>query len=156
MPVRPARLSDLEALGALFDGYRAFYGQSSDPERTRRFLSHRLGLADSHLLVHAGADGELEGFVQLYPLFSTVRLAPAWVLNDLFVVPEARERGVGRALMIAAQELAREHGVAQLKLATQVDNHVAQALYESQGWQRDRAFYHYSLSVNSPIDQEPA
>lgn len=149
MPVRPARLSDLEALGALFDGYRAFYGQSSDPERTHRFLSHRLGLADSHLLVHAGAAGELEGFVQLYPLFSTVRLAPEWILKDLFVAPEARERGVGRALMIAAQELAREHGVSQLRLTTQVHNQVAQALYESLDWQRDTAFYRYNLMLAS-------
>ncbi|TFH88537.1 GNAT family N-acetyltransferase [Billgrantia azerbaijanica] len=151
MTVRHAKLRDIEALGALLDGYRVFYGQPSDPAAARNFLAHRLGLGDSHLLVHEGEDGELQGFVQLYPLFSTVRLAPLWLLNDLFVAPHARERGIGRALMSAARDLARAHGVKQLKLATQIENRVAQGLYASLGWQRDTAFHHYALTVNDQV-----
>ncbi|RTR01113.1 GNAT family N-acetyltransferase [Halomonas nitroreducens] len=149
MPIRHARTDDIAPLGALLDGYRVFYGQASDPDAAQRFVARRLGLGDSHLLVHEDDDDSLAGFVQCYPLFSTVRLAPLWRLNDLFVAPETRGRGVGRALMQAAAELARAHDVKHLALATGIDNHTAQSLYESEGWRRDRAFHHYALDLDA-------
>lgn len=154
MSVRHAKLRDVDALGELLDGYRVFYGQPSDLAAARHFLAHRLGLGDSHLLVHESDSGELQGFVQLYPLFSTVHLAPLWILNDLFVAPQARQRGIGHALMDAARELALTHGVRRLKLATQIENHAAQRLYESLGWQRDTVFYHYALTVDDKVLEE--
>ncbi|MDI5986542.1 GNAT family N-acetyltransferase [Halomonas sp. M4R5S39] len=154
MSVRHAKLRDIEALGELLDGYRVFYDQPSDPAGARNFLAHRLGLGDSHLLVDEGEDGELLGFVQLYPLFSTVRLAPLWQLNDLFVTPNARQRGIGRALMNAARDLALANGVRHLKLATQIENRVAQELYESLGWRRDTVFHHYALTVDDRVLEE--
>lgn len=154
MSVRHARLRDVDALGELLDGYRVFYGQASDIAEARHFLARRLGLGDSYLLVHEAEEGDLQGFVQLYPLFSTVRLAPLWLLNDLFVSPQARQQGIGRALMSAACDLARANGVTHLKLATQVENHTAQALYESLGWQRDTTFYHYALLLHDKVLKE--
>lgn len=148
MSIRHARLADVEALGALLDAYRVFYGQASDPDAARRFLARRLGLGDAHLLVSCDDEGALQGFIQLYPLFSTVRLAPLWRLNDLFVAPQARRRGVGRALMNAARDLALAQGVRQLTLATRTNNHAAQALYEALGWQCDRDFHHYALTLD--------
>ncbi|WP_010629779.1 GNAT family N-acetyltransferase [Halomonas sp. KM-1] len=153
MPIRQANRNDLEPLSQLLDGYRQFYRQPSDLEGARQFLQARLEHGDSHILVHTGGEGELQGFVQLYPLLSTVRLAPLWLLNDLFVAPEARRSGVGRALMQAARELAHAHGVGHLKLATEIDNRTAQALYESLGWQRDTTFYHYGLLFDIQADQ---
>ncbi|EPC01005.1 hypothetical protein L861_10560 [Litchfieldella anticariensis FP35 = DSM 16096] len=154
MSVRHAKLHDIEPLGELLDSYRVFYDQPSDPAGARNFLAHRLGLGDSHLLVYEDKDDELLGFVQLYPLFTTVRLAPLWLLNDLFVAPQARQRGIGRALMNAARDLALDNGVRHLKLATQIENHVAQGLYESLGWQRDTVFYHYALAVDDKVLEE--
>ncbi len=149
MPIRHAATLDLVPLAALLDGYRVFYGQASDPDAARRFVDRRLALGDAHLLVHEEDDGNLTGFVQCYPLFSTVRLAPLWRLNDLFVTPRARGRGVGRALMRAAVDLARAEGVQHLALATGIDNRTAQALYASEGWRRDEAFHHYALSLDA-------
>ncbi|MFC3286152.1 GNAT family N-acetyltransferase [Litchfieldella rifensis] len=154
MSVRHAKLSDIEALGELLDGYRVFYGQPSDPAGARHFLARRLGLGDSHLLVYEDEGSDLLGFVQLYPLFSTVRLAPLWLLNDLFVASHARQRGIGRALMTAARDLALDNGVRQLKLATQIENHAAQRLYESLGWRRDTVFHHYALTVDGKVLEE--
>lgn len=71
-----------------------------------------------------------------------------WTLNDLYVLPEYRSQGVGRALMGAAADLAQDHGVARLVLMTQVENERAQRLYESLGWQRNTAFYSYLLDVS--------
>jgi GNAT superfamily N-acetyltransferase len=52
----------------------------------------------------AEADGEALGFTQLYPAFASLSLAPSWILNDLYVEPAARGRGVGEALMQAARD----------------------------------------------------
>ncbi|MCE9681931.1 GNAT family N-acetyltransferase [Halomonas alkalisoli] len=154
MSIRHASLADLAPLSELLDGYRQFYRQKPDLAGARQFLQARLERSDSHILVHEGPTGELQGFVQLYPLLSTVRLAPLWLLNDLFVAPQARRSGVGRALMLAARELASSHGVGHLKLATEIDNRTAQALYASLGWQRDTTFYHYGLLFDTQADQD--
>ena len=83
------------------------------------------------------------GFVQLYPLWSSTRTPPGrfWLLNDLFVVESARRGGVARALMLRAEQLARETGAVGLTLSTAVDNLRAQPLYESLGYVRDTGFF---------------
>ena len=106
-----------------------------------------MGLGDSYTLVSESDDGALTGFVQMYPGVSTVGLNARWTLNDLFVLPNYRDQGAGKALMEAATQLAREHGVARLILMTQVENQRAQHLYESLGWQRNTAFYGYLLDI---------
>jgi GNAT superfamily N-acetyltransferase len=146
--IRAASIADLDALSHLLDGYRQFYAQPGDTSAARAFLVQRLGLSDSRLLVHEDDSGQLTGFVQLYPVLSTVSLAPRWILNDLFVNPEARGQGIGRALMQAAAELARAHGVPRLTLSTQTGNRAAQRLYESLGWQRNDAFHGYTLDID--------
>lgn len=145
--VRAAVLNDLDVLAALLDAYRQFYQQQSDLEAARHFLSQRFGLGDSFILVSEDAVGNINGFVQLYPGLSTVGLNARWTLNDLYVAPEGRGQGAGRALMQAAADLARDHGVARLILMTQVENERAQRLYESLGWQRNTAFYSYLLDA---------
>ncbi|MGO2392075.1 MAG: GNAT family N-acetyltransferase [Halomonas sp.] len=145
--VRAANINDLDALTELLNGYRQFYQQPSDMQRAREFLNQRMGLGDSFILVSETSEGTLTGFVQLYPGVSTVGLNARWTLNDLFVLPGCREKGTGRALMDAATQLARDHGVPRLILMTQVENERAQHLYESLGWQRNTAFYGYLLDV---------
>lgn len=145
--IRAATMHDLDALAELLDGYRQFYEQPSNVQAAREFLRQRFGQADSRILVSENGEGALTGFVQLYPGVSTVGLNARWTLNDLFVCPEGRERGTGRALMEAATQLAREHGVARLILMTQIENERAQHLYESLGWQRNTAFYGYLLDI---------
>ncbi|WP_456268477.1 GNAT family N-acetyltransferase [Kushneria sp. AK178] len=145
--VRPAILNDLDALTVLLDGYRRFYQQASNEAACRTFLRARLERGDSFLLVHDTGRGP-DGVVQLYPVFSTVSLSARWLLNDLFVMPGARRRGVGRALLQAAADLARERGVTSLMLRTGTHNHAAKALYASLGWQTSDDFdtYMHSLS----------
>ncbi|MGY2463891.1 N-acetyltransferase family protein [Vreelandella sulfidaeris] len=145
--IRAATMHDLDALAELLDGYRQFYEQPSNVQAARDFLRQRFGQADSRILVSENGEGALTGFVQLYPGVSTVGLNARWTLNDLFVCPDGRERGTGRALMEAATQLAREHGVARLILMTQIENERAQHLYESLGWQRNTAFYGYLLDI---------
>lgn len=144
--IRNARLDDLDRLAPLFDAYRCFYGQPTDLDGARAFLAERLAHGESWVLL-AEQGAQLLGFVQLYPLFSSVRMARTWLLNDLFVLPMARRRGVARALLEAAAAAARAQGSRGLSLATAHDNAPAQALYTALGWQRDRQFLHFELPL---------
>jgi ribosomal protein S18 acetylase RimI-like enzyme len=87
------------------------------------------------------------GFTQLYPSFTSVRMKPLWILNDLFVAPEARRCGVGRQLMDAALELAKSTGAARLVLSTAKDNASAKSLYFSLGYRVDERFDHFELPI---------
>ncbi|WHZ18785.1 MAG: Acetyltransferase, GNAT family [Rhodanobacteraceae bacterium] len=143
-----ASLDDLEALAPLFDAYRVFYRQASDLARARAFLDERLRLGESTIfLARDAATGAALGFTQLYPAFSSVGARRIWILNDLFVAPEARSRGVARALMSTARAFAIETGALRLVLETAEDNTPAQALYESLGYARESDTRHYSLEL---------
>jgi ribosomal protein S18 acetylase RimI-like enzyme len=74
-------------------------------------------------------------------------MARIFVLNDLFVKPEARGRGAGAALLRAAAEYGRLTGAVRLTLSTEVTNTTAQAVYERLGWKRDTLFCSYQLSL---------
>ena len=144
---RPATAADLDAVASLFDAYRQFYRQPADPALARRFIRERFTRRESVIFVAETAPGELVGFCQLYPTFCSVRAAPTYVLYDLFVAPEARGVGAGRALMRAAEAHAASTGAARLELATAKTNTIAQSLYESLGWVRDEAFFVYGRAL---------
>ena len=144
--IRQATLADIDALAPLFDAYRRFYDQPGDIALASAFLHERLERGESTLLM-AEVDGQLLGFCQLYPTWCSVAAARIFVLYDLFVDPDARRGGVGRALMRAARAFGRAAGAARLDLTTARSNTRAQALYESEGWQRDDVFLTYNLSL---------
>ena len=143
--VRRAERADIERVVPLFGAYREFYGQEPDPERERTFLKSRVEAGECAIFL-AEADGEVLGFTLLYPLFTSISLGPIWVLNDLFVAPASRRRGVGRLLLEAAREFGADAGAHYLTLETAKDN-PAQRLYEAAGWKRDVAFLHYELAL---------
>ena len=91
--------------GTLFDGYRQFYrganldgARAFSPNGRARRIRTVPGLLDQ--------DGEEipAGLAQLYPSFSSASMQRLWILNDLYVAPEARKHGVGQALLQAARE----------------------------------------------------
>jgi len=130
----------------LFDGYRVFYRQPSDPDLARRFLGDRLAQGDTVLLLAEAGDRAV-GFTHLFPIYSSTRCQRLWLLNDLFVDPGARGAGVGRALLESAREHARATGACGLELATARDNLTAQRVYQDAGWVLDREFIHYELRL---------
>jgi len=140
--------NDLAALAPLFDAYRQFYGQPSDLARARAWLAERLARDESLVLLARNADGDTVGFTQLYRMFSSVRTARLWILNDLFVAAPARRAGVARALLDAAARAAGDDGAAGLMLETGRDNAAARALYRAAGWHEDASQW-YSLALPS-------
>ena len=146
MTIRYATVADIDAVVPLFDSYRQFYRQASDPEGARRFLLERLERNQSVILL-AFENGKATAFTQLYPSFSSGAMAPIFVLNDLFVAAESRRHGVGAALLEAAAQYGRSAGAVRLVLSTEVTNTTAQSLYEKAGWKRDTVFYVYQLAL---------
>ncbi len=140
LAITRANHDTLDALVPLFDAYRKFYGQAPDLQRVRAFLSQRMDADDSCILL-AHSDSQALGFTQLYPLWSSVNMAKIWLLNDLFVKPEARRHGVASTLLNAAREHGRRTGAHSLMLETDPDNYPAQRLYQSHGWQRQSHFW---------------
>ena len=147
MEIHRASLDDLPHLVPLYDGYRQFYRQRSDPGLAERFLRDRLTRGDSVIFLAEDDSGPL-GFTQLYPIYSSISAGPAWVLNDLFVAPGARKGGVGRALLERARAHGMETGARWLSLSTGRTNVTAQRLYETLGWVRDTEYYHYELPLS--------
>ena len=146
MELRPARPEDLPLLVPLFDAYRQFYKQKPDLAAARRFIAERLQREESVIFL-ALTNEEIVGFVQLYPCFSSTAMKRMWILNDLFVTPEARRQNAAKALMERARQWAVETKADGLWLETAVDNHPAQRLYESLGWKRDNDYYRYLMPL---------
>ena len=144
MTIHRATIADLDRLVPLFDAYRQFYEQPSDPAGGRAFLTERFERGDSIVLIDA--DGV--GFAQLYPMLSSVRMRRTFILNDLFVQPDTRCRGLGHALLQAACDEARAAGAARMTLSTAVDNSAAHALYVRAGWKRDAQFHTYTIALD--------
>lgn len=149
MHIRTAETNDLDTVAALFDQYRVHYGKPSDISLARAFVGQRTDKAESVIFVADAPDSGLVGFVQLYPSFSSISAARTYVLNDLFVAPTHRRRGVARLLLEAASRFAQEAGAVQLSLSTTIGNQPAQALYVSLGWARDLKFHHFTLTLGS-------
>jgi GNAT superfamily N-acetyltransferase len=139
--IRTAGLPELQELIPLFDDYRIFYGQSSDRTGAEKFLSDRLQQNDSVIFMAFEGDAAV-GFTQLYPIFTSVGMKRSWLLNDLFVSPAARKKGIATLLLERAKKQGRDSASGWLLLSTGAANTTAQSLYETNGWQRVNDIYY--------------
>lgn len=146
MEIYQATIEDLEGVSNLFNSYRMFYEQTSDLEGAKSYIKERLENEDSVIFV-VKKYRKYVGFTQLYPTFSSISMKNAWILNDLFINPEAREQGIGEMLLHKAKDYAIKTGAKSISLSTAPDNFSAQRLYEKNGYERDSQFYHYELSL---------
>jgi GNAT superfamily N-acetyltransferase len=143
-PVSPSEYGELLPLIA---AYQRFYEvEDVDDGRNHRFFRRFLAPSEVGLLLGARSGGRLVGYACLYWHFSSTKARESVLMNDLFVVPEVRGGGVGRALIEASAAVARERGAAQLEWATAPDNHTAQRLYDSTGAERS-TWLTYELPV---------
>jgi len=142
MTTRKATIEDIELLSGLFNQYRVFYKQEPDMAGAKQFLTERIQQNESVIFV-VELDKKIVGFTQLFPVFSSVGMKRAWVLNDLFVDESSRGSGAADALLKAAQELGAHTSSRWLVLQTATTNHRAQKVYERNGWKKDTEYYSY-------------
>ena len=146
LQIREATLEDLNELVPLFDAYRIFYDHPGDIKGATDFLYERISKKESAIFI-AFLNDEAVGFTQLYPIFSSVSLKPALLLNDLYVAEKARQQGIAEALLNAAKNYGRQSDAKWLLLETAFDNYKAQSVYEKNGWiKQTDFFYQFSLS----------
>lgn len=131
----------LDMLMPLFNDYRQFYGQESDIMGARMFLQRRVEKKESVIFMALEETLGI-GFTQLYPTYSSVTMEKFYILNDLYVAQEHRNKGIGERLLHQAKRFAVDFKLKGLALETAKDN-PAQKLYERLGWVRDQDFYHY-------------
>ena len=131
----------IDQLVPLFDAYRIFYKQPSDQITARAFLLDRLKNMEATIFI-AYEDEIAIGFTLLYNTFSSVSMAPVFILNDLYVDKNVRNKGVGEALLNKAKAHCKEKGFKGLALETAIDN-PAQKLYERLDWNKDSHCFHY-------------
>ena len=142
-----AGTKELEEVAHLFNKYRQWYNQPSDLNGAMAFVKERLEKEESIIFVAVQHKRQV-GFVQLYPSFSSISMQRAWILNDLYVIPEARREGVGQELLSASIKLCKETNANSLSLQTAPDNERARRLYEKNGFKLDREFDPYIVYFN--------
>jgi GNAT superfamily N-acetyltransferase len=136
--VRAARTDEAEAIAPLYEWLFAPPGSvpaAWDERRASVALRQAIESHDCAVLVAEADDGALIGFITGYQDLHSVRYGyRAWV-EDLAVDPERRSQGVGKALLDAAKDWARERGATHLELDSALARTDAHRFYEREGSQ---------------------
>ena len=133
--IRDAAPADRKAFLALWQGYLDYYGVDLAPEVTTATWARLLDPASPVKARLAEVDGQVMGFAIHLHHPSTWVLTEDCYLEDLFVAPEARGKGLGRALIDDLIALARAKGWGRVYWHTRIDNEKARALYNQYvGW----------------------
>lgn len=147
LEIAPISTEEFGELLPLIAAYQRFYEvEEIDEARNRAFFHRFLAPSEDGLLLGARRDGPLLGYACLYWHFSSLEAVESVLMNDLYVVEQARSAGIGRALIEASAEVARERGAPLVEWATAPDNHTAQRLYDATGAERSE-WVSYGLRV---------
>ncbi|HWJ41964.1 MAG TPA: GNAT family N-acetyltransferase, partial [Solirubrobacterales bacterium] len=109
--IAPIADEEFEQLLPLIAAYQRFYEVAEiDEGRNRTFFRRFLAPSEDGLLLGARSEGRLVGYACLYWHFSSTKATESVLMNDLYVDESVRGRGIGRALIEATAEVARERG----------------------------------------------
>lgn len=142
---RSAKTEDFDLVAdfirKLADYERLLHEVRFDPETLRR---HLFGERPAAEVLIGEVDGEPAGFALFFQTFSTFEGKPGIYLEDLFVEPQARGSGLGRALLRRLAELVVERGGARLEWSVLDWNELGKGFYRTigaapvEGWERWR------------------
>lgn len=162
--VRAARPGDLPQIWSLLLALAEYEKLEREVTGTKEQLGeHLFGTRPILECVVAEAGDALVGYALVYPTYSSFRTAPTLWLEDLFVVPEERGRGTGRALLKAVARIALARGCRRLDWLVLDWNRPSIGFYERQGARpADGGWIEYGLELRSlralagaPDDGEP-
>lgn len=131
-----AEPDEAEAVARLMVAFRDHYGRDWPSDNSILASVERLieTTGTEFLLGSADEDAPPGGVAQLRFRHSLWMAAPDCWLEDLYVVPGARRRGLGRALVDLAVERARGRGCRRVELDVTEDNEAALAMYRAAGF----------------------
>jgi GNAT superfamily N-acetyltransferase len=128
--IRPIGPDERAAWEPLWNGYLTFYESSVAPEVSDVLWQRLHDPAEPMHVLGAYRAGRLIGIAQYIFHRSCWTIGDYCYLQDLFVAPEARASGAGRALIAAVEREARKAGASRIHWLTKEDNHSARALYD--------------------------
>lgn len=132
--IRPARPEDFPQWLPLWDGYNKFYGRHGETalpiEITRTTWSRFFDSYEPMYCIVAEYEGRLVGLVHYIFHRSTISIQPTCYLQDLFTEESQRGHGVGRKLIEAVYEQARQAKCARVYWLTHETNTAARQLYD--------------------------
>lgn len=143
--VRPISPDDYEAWKPLWNGYNAFYGREDatalPDEITQTTWKRFFDPAEPVFALVAQHEEKVVGIAHYLFQRSTIHIQPICYLQDLFTLPSVRGRGIGRHLIEAVCERAREVGSKRVYWHTQESNTTARMLYDKVAENRGFSVY---------------
>jgi GNAT superfamily N-acetyltransferase len=132
--IRPARLEDSATIANLVHELAVYEKLEQFARATAEdFQKHLFGPRPYAEALLAEINGEPVGFALAFPTFSTFRGQPGFYLEDIYVRPEHRGRGIGKALLASVARLARQRGFGRLEWSVLDWNSPAISFYRSLG-----------------------
>jgi GNAT superfamily N-acetyltransferase len=131
--VRPAHTDEIEEMLPLIRAYCEFYETEPDDEGLRSMFETLINEPSQGAVFIARDGGKAVGFATLDWKWSSLKAARIGYLEDLFVDPEARGRGIADALIEVCAARCRELGMPAMEWLTAPDNHRAQKVYDRTG-----------------------
>ena len=147
LTIRPAERADVPVIAELIRGLARFEKLEHEVTMTEdRLDSSLFGERRSAETLIAEQDGEPVGFALFFHNFSTFLAQPGIYLEDLFVLPDHRGGGIGRALLKELARLAVERGCGRLEWAVLDWNRDAIGFYERLGAKPNSEWTVYRLA----------
>jgi GNAT superfamily N-acetyltransferase len=132
--IREARSADAPAILALVRALAEFERlPGPDEAAAARFVEHGFGGRPTFEAFVAELDGAIVAYAVVFTTYSTFRMQPTLFLEDVFVHPGARRRGVATAIMAYLRALAVARGCGRFEWMVLDWNTAAQALYAKVG-----------------------
>jgi GNAT superfamily N-acetyltransferase len=147
--VRPIERADYDQWRPLWDGYNAFYGRvgvTALPEEITLATWERFFTASEpvHALV-AEHQGQVVGLAHYLFHRSTTRLRDVCYMQDLFTAKQLRGKGIGRQLIHAVYQAARDAGCSRVYWHTQTSNTPGRVLYDKLAEHKGFIVYSHEL-----------
>ncbi|MFC9985523.1 GNAT family N-acetyltransferase [Microbacterium keratanolyticum] len=130
---------------SLWEGYLAFYEATLSTEQTALTFDRLVADDTIHGAIARADDGSARGIVHWLTHPATWSAGEYCYLEDLYVAPDARGTGAGRALIGHVTDWAKDAGCAKVYWLTQNTNATARALYDRVA--SDTGFVHYQIAL---------
>lgn len=137
--------ADHDEWKTLWDGYLTFYESTVAEEITTHTFRRITEDVEIHGAIARDDGGHAIGFVHWLTHPATWSTTPYCYLEDLFVAPDLRGAGAGRALIAHVRTWAEQHGIAKVYWITQDGNERARRLYDKVA--THTGFTHYQIDL---------